>query len=59
MVAYSKLVRIDYTSVEIRWRTGANRGQPVPGALPRVGSKGREPFRQTKVPLGKTRFSAK
>lgn len=31
---YLKLVRTDYTPVEIRWRTGANRGQPVPGALP-------------------------
>jgi len=27
-----------HTPEELRWRTGANRGQPVPGALPGVGS---------------------
>lgn len=41
---YSKLACTDFTPVELRWRTGANRGQPVPGALPGVGSKSREPF---------------
>lgn len=39
---YSKSVHKDFTPVERRWRTGANRGQPVPGALLRAGSKGRE-----------------
>lgn len=45
----SKSVHTDYTPVEIRWRTDANCGQPVPGALPGAGSKGIEPFNKAKV----------